>query len=234
MLARSTMLSLLPASGATGTLRRRQGGGSDRIARALDARRYTQDFQTMLALGETSADIWRELGDDLGLATSAHTRAWAHAGLGRITEADAQFHEALRYARAAGAQRWIAHIYNSLGNLRVELGEFSAARPFLMEALTSARTAGDRAEVAETLADLGWLCLELDEMAAAAVHFRDSLSLLAGSGRIYQTVVCPRRVAVLAARTGQRERSRAILAATHDDAPEDWRCRRTGPAAQYT
>ncbi len=174
----------------------------------------TRDFQTMLALSEMSADIWRELGDDLGLATSAHTRAWAHAGLGHITEAEAQFHEALRYARAAGAQRWIAHILNSLGNLRAEQGEFGAARPFLMEALTSARTAGDRAEVAETLADLGWLCLELDETAAAAVHFRDSLSLLAGSGRIYQTVYALEGCAVLAARTGQRERSRAILTAT--------------------
>ena len=175
---------------------------------------HTRDFQTMLALSEMSANIWRELGDDLGLATSAHTRAWAYAGLGRITEADAQFHEALRYARAAGAQRWIAHILNSLGNLRGEQGEFSAARPFLMEALASARTAGDRAEVAETLADLGWLCLELDETAAAAVHFRDSLSLLAGSGRIYQTVYALEGCAVLAHRTGQRERSRAILAAT--------------------
>ena len=188
------------------------------VATALHGRSaladITREFETMLVLSEMSADIWRELGDDLGLATSAHTRAWATAGLGRITEAEALFQEALRYAQAAGAQRWIAHILNSLGSLHAEQGKFGAARPFLMDALASARSAGDRAEIAETLADLGWLCLEQDDMAAAAASFAESLSLLDGSGRIYLTVYALEGCAVLAALTGQREQTLDILAAT--------------------
>jgi predicted ATPase/DNA-binding SARP family transcriptional activator len=126
---------------------------------------------------EESAAIYRELGDDRGLARVlvfiGSTLVWQ----GETRRAQAQLEEALALARAAGDRSLEAYALHVLGHLLSDRGGDPAGRAMLAECAAILEEVGDTGLLASTMVALGIACLGSGEYGPARARLERGLAL---------------------------------------------------------
>lgn len=130
------------------------------IAKALHAKATLDqnlgDNARATAALERSLALWRELGDDRGLASSLLNQAWVFLELSRLDEAAALSREALTLLERLGDERTQAVAWNNLGWAAAYRGRPRAAFECFDKGLTLRRGSGDRRGEGFALACMAW------------------------------------------------------------------------------
>jgi predicted ATPase/DNA-binding XRE family transcriptional regulator len=112
------------------------------------------DRRVSLAAAERALVLYREIGDDLGIAQAQSLAGGALVLLGRTAEAEVMLGAALDASRALGDRRLTAKVLMTMGWSRSAVGDFVRARAYLTEALGLNKVLGDELQVASTAASL--------------------------------------------------------------------------------
>jgi tetratricopeptide (TPR) repeat protein len=138
---------------------------SARSKRALDAALH-------------SAALYRELGDDAGLAGALFEAAAAATGIGQSDAADPYLDEALAIAKRIGDVRRMADVLNGKALAENWRGNAQRARALFEESLQLFRQLEDDRGVASLLGNLGDLSATVGEYDRAVSLSRQSLAIL--------------------------------------------------------
>ncbi|MBD0349256.1 MAG: tetratricopeptide repeat protein, partial [Thermoleophilia bacterium] len=131
---------------------------------------------------EESLAIFRDLGDDHGIAVILHRLAVAAMVRGEREQAAALGEESLALHRASGSRKGEAQALALLGSLAWEQGHRERALELLAESAELARAVGFRWWEAGMLVQIAWHNLELRRPDEAARAARDALSIRKGIG----------------------------------------------------
>ena len=101
--------------------------------------------------------LWRELGDERGLASSLLNQAWVLLETSRLDEAVARSKEALELLERLGDERSQALAWNNLGWAACYRGRTQSAREHFEKSLSLRRGFGDRRGEGFALSCLAWV-----------------------------------------------------------------------------
>ncbi len=118
-------------------------------ARALDAAARTAFLEDALAL-------WREQGDEQGLATGLNTLAWIDCEISALNEAAARAEEARSICERLGDRRGEAVALNNLGWVAHYRGAFAGASRLHRESLALRQALGDQRGIAYARINAAW------------------------------------------------------------------------------
>lgn len=188
---------------------------SPAFARALNGAgalaRAQGDYAVAWWSFETSLSIFRELGDERGIANALHNLASIARHRGEHAQASMLLEESLAAWRTLGDDWGIATALGHQARVAQGLGDYPRAVRLWQDSLTRFRALGESMEVAVALSMLGRIAIAQDELAQAAVQFDESLRLfgeLENRAGVANALTGLGRVAV---RTGQYARARQIL-----------------------
>jgi tetratricopeptide (TPR) repeat protein len=152
---------------------------------------YQGDFVEGHRLSQAALELYRSLGDRLGVARSLSHVALCESGEGRYAEASARYPEAIAIFREAGDARRLSAALNNLGMLKRQQGDFQTALAHHEEALGLLRQTVDRDGMVATLVNVGLACVRLgraDEAGCsvdeALAHARDLRAKRAGAAAL--------------------------------------------------
>jgi tetratricopeptide (TPR) repeat protein len=171
------------------------------------------DHSAAQALLEESLTLFRELGDQRGIANVLNYSgniAWAQGDLER---AKALHEESLAIRRALGDQGGIASSLGNLGNIAWAQGDYERAKVLYEECLALFRELGNQWGVANVLNNLGVVVRAQGDYGRARVLLEESLTLFRGLGSQWGIVNALEELAKLAGVKGQRERAARLLGA---------------------
>jgi predicted ATPase/DNA-binding winged helix-turn-helix (wHTH) protein len=143
------------------------------------------DFPAAVYFLEQSLSLYRELGDQPGIAVSLNALAVSARDCGDYLTAQNKFEESLAYWRQVGDRVAIARCLHNVGNLAKLRGNYTCARSALLEAMQIFEELGDRSGAAWSLNQQGDLALEEGDLAEARKLYQRALSAFqkAGDGR---------------------------------------------------
>jgi predicted ATPase/class 3 adenylate cyclase len=135
---------------------------------------------------EQSLELWREHGDDRGLATVLLYHALAVWASGDLTKAATLLEESADLVRRAGSEAayntvlasYTESPFSNLARLAERKGDLDRARRSYDEAMAFSQTRGDSHGVANVLRSLGMLACREGNTEQGAVLLKDSLRLL--------------------------------------------------------
>jgi predicted ATPase/DNA-binding winged helix-turn-helix (wHTH) protein len=130
---------------------------------------------------ERSADLYRQLGDRLGLGLSLARLARALTYMGKFKEAEAALAEARPHLEASGLPMVLDFYFYSLAFLKSHAGEYRAARDNYERSLAINRTLGDEFAVLGAMANIANTDWALGDLDAALASFRDLIALARAS-----------------------------------------------------
>jgi predicted ATPase/class 3 adenylate cyclase len=171
------------------------------------------DHAAAQALLEESLTLFRELGDQRGIANVLNYSgniAWAQGDLER---AKALHEESLAIRRALGDQGGIASSLGNLGNIAWAQGDYERAKVLYEECLALFRELGNQWGVANVLNNLGVVVRAQGDYERARVLLEESLTLFRELGSQWGIVNALEELAKLAGVKGQRERAARLLGA---------------------
>jgi predicted ATPase/DNA-binding SARP family transcriptional activator len=150
-------------------------------AKALNTRGHLARNQgyssTVNAVMQEALSLWRELGDEYGLATALQilaTLAYSHED---CDEAQIYLSEGLLLARKIGNPALVARALLNLGNIALEQSEWSQAWTLYTESLSLSRSAGIRTRTAYALNNLGLVARYRGDFSAAQELLQESLEI---------------------------------------------------------
>ncbi len=117
--------------------------------------KYLGQDDVQLACATHAIELYRQVGDLLGLTRSQCYAGLALTFLGSIAEGEAMFREALAGARKLRRPRLEAYVLRLLGMSAADSGRFEAARDFLAEAARVYEELGSELGATITRDDLG-------------------------------------------------------------------------------
>lgn len=130
-------------------------------ARALNASgtllHELSDFDAARIRLEESLQIWREIGDQQGIATALNNLGWIGVQTSNFDRAQSLSEEALSLCRALGSKRGIALSLNNLGWVALFRGAFERARSLYQESLTLRSDLEDKRGTAFALTNQAWV-----------------------------------------------------------------------------
>ncbi len=136
------------------------------------------DFARSAPFSEESVGIWREMGDDSGMAMALLGQGNNMWRLGDLGAARALLEEAAERARAAGDMQNLPQILGNLAGPLRELGERDRVELLLEEALEIARATGNMYSLIRLLTHGLWLrAMEAGDYGQAQSHLEESLAL---------------------------------------------------------
>jgi DNA-binding SARP family transcriptional activator/tetratricopeptide (TPR) repeat protein len=160
---------------------------------------------------EAAGGLFRDAGDDQGIAETIRLTALMDRQAGRLDAATAGFEQALAIHRAAEDQAAVAYVLQNLARVRLEAGEPGLARELLTEALRLVKTGVSARIEAQVLYILGEAELQAGEPADAADAFERALARVrALADQIGESHVL-RGLGVAALRQGQHTAARNAL-----------------------
>jgi tetratricopeptide (TPR) repeat protein len=109
------------------------------------------DVQAARGLFSRSADLYRRVGNAMGLAQALSNLGWVEQELGEFTRATELFSESLALAQQLEDARGAAHNLSNLGLMALYGGHFGRANDCFVHALAAFNDVGDRRGVAEGL-----------------------------------------------------------------------------------
>ncbi|WP_345406538.1 tetratricopeptide repeat protein [Nonomuraea salmonea] len=116
-----------------------------------------------------------------------HTFGWTWSVHGQPRRGLAHAQTALRLQREAGDPIWEANALSAVGWIRLQLGEYDAARDACEQALTLFRRHHDGGGEAATLDSLGLLAFHQGEYERALEYYGRCLDLREGTGNASQS-----------------------------------------------
>jgi predicted ATPase/class 3 adenylate cyclase/Tfp pilus assembly protein PilF len=129
------------------------------------------------SLFEESLAIWRELGDQRGIATSLNHLGWVAWHLGEPAAARSLSEEGLAIWRELGDRRGSATSLTNLGYVAHHQGDYTAAHALHQEALDLRRALGDPRGIAFSLENLGWTVYKRGDYQQATMLLEEALAL---------------------------------------------------------
>jgi predicted ATPase/DNA-binding CsgD family transcriptional regulator len=158
------------------------GGGSTAVrAQALNAAaslaHYRADHATASASYAESLALWRQLGDEHGIANALEGLGITEVNRGEPDLAESPLLESLARFRALGDRLGIAGCLSNLGNLAHARRELKHAGALFQESLVLAREQGDTWHTAYVLHAQGHLAWNQGDDARAAALLKESLVL---------------------------------------------------------
>lgn len=140
-----------------------------------------------LALGDTinalswlreAHDLYREIGDESGIAETQAGLGAAYQALDRNDEALTHFQNAIRISRDIAEPAITCRALRHAGAIQTQLGKYHLAASQLKESLSIARRIDDPLETGLTLAELGECLLQAGQAADARSRLTEAVELL--------------------------------------------------------
>jgi predicted ATPase/DNA-binding CsgD family transcriptional regulator len=138
---------------------------------------FAGDYHAAHALLQKTNGLYRDLGDQHGLAISLTYLGHAARDQGRHQEARALLEESLGLSRALGNHRLSCKTLDSLGTVAQALGDYEAARIQYEQSLELSRHVANRIEEAWAIHNLGCLALEQGDYPTARRRLTQSLAM---------------------------------------------------------
>jgi len=196
-----------------------QGGHAppDVRARALNSAgslaRHQNDHDDAARLHEQSLALWRELGDEAGVALSLSGLGIVAGANGDYTGAWALLEESLALQRKLGDRPGIATVLMNLGITARRQGEPERAVTLYEESLALMQELGNTRGVAFTLQNLGNLHRDQGDQERAAARYREGLSLLLQLRDLLGAARCLEGLAAIAVARGDAGRAARLCGA---------------------
>ena len=127
---------------------------------------------------ERAAELYRKLGDALGLGISLARLGRVLALMGKFEQSEAVLNEARPLLQRAGPPRAMGFYFYNLGFLKTFTGDLLGARENHERSLALDRDAGDEFAVLGTIGNLANVNWALGDLDAAAASFRKQVALL--------------------------------------------------------
>ena len=164
-----------------GALARPEGAAPPVRAKALhgagNLARGQGDYARAAALHEQSLALYRQVGDQVGVAGSLHDLGNVAQEQGDYARAAALHEQSLALRRALGDQRGTAGSLHDLGTQAREQGDYARAAALHEQSLALRRALGDQRGTAASLHGLGDVAREQGDYARAAALLQESLAL---------------------------------------------------------
>jgi predicted ATPase len=135
------------------------------------------DFTAARALFEESLALWRELGDQQGIAASLNDLGWVVLCQGDYAVARSLSQEGLALWRELGDQQGVATSLHNLGRVAHCQGDYAAARSLHQESLALRQALEDKRGIAFSLAHLGWAMHKQGDYGRAMALLEEALAL---------------------------------------------------------
>ena len=135
------------------------------------------DYPAAAALHDAGTALWRDLGDERGLATSLNNRGNVALDQGDFDEAARCYDEALALYRAAGDVVGAAKVSTNLGALAFDQGDWDRAAALLEESVVIKREMGNVYGLAISLDLLGSVEKGRGHLDRAAGRYEEALAL---------------------------------------------------------
>jgi len=132
-------------------------------------------FAEGVAFVEEALQLWREIGNARGMATSLQYLATVAYSREHYDEARAFLREALSLARELGSPSLVATALFSLGNIAMEQREWSEACALFEESLQQRRSEGNLKGIGDALNNQGLVARYRNDLATARTLLEESL-----------------------------------------------------------
>jgi predicted ATPase/DNA-binding NarL/FixJ family response regulator len=159
------------SGGVRSTLRAKALIGAGRIATFQD------DFAPAEAWCREGLELYRELGDQQGMANALSYLGYAAMMMSKYAEARSLLEEALALFREVGDPVGSVAILNLLANVLLFEGAYARVHELLEESRLRSKEAGDVQNYAISLMLLGWALLSEGELARAHICFEECLTV---------------------------------------------------------
>jgi predicted ATPase/class 3 adenylate cyclase len=153
-------------------------------------------------LFEEALPIFREAGDQAGVASVLTRLGPPLIELGRVDEAVALVEEGVALNRELGKRDEVAMGLSILSGVALDRGDLAQAQELLEESTVLMRRAGDRAMLAWNLNNLAEIALRRDELVRAERLAREGLTLAREFGDDLGALLCLAVLAVVASKSG--------------------------------
>jgi predicted ATPase len=140
------------------------------------------DYIQAVALCEECLTLFRDLGDQLGMAWSLNQLAFVALNQGYDVQATVYSQESLALFHELGNQRGVADSLNHLGRVVRNQGDYKRATTLFQESLTLFREVGNQRGVADSIRSLGNIAWTQGDYAAAHTLYEESLTLFGECG----------------------------------------------------
>lgn len=145
-----------------------------RLQQSLAASRLN-DPKSAVAFDEEAQEIYKEVGDNYGLARARYRMADLLFEQGEFAESNAMLEHCLQVFHALGSDGDAAETLNDIAGGLLEMGELSKARN--MAALVDQRQVRSKRGIAEALTNLGSLLEEQGDLAVARKYDEEALAI---------------------------------------------------------
>jgi non-specific serine/threonine protein kinase len=135
------------------------------------------DYDSGRIFHEESLAIWREIGDQTGIASSLNNLGLVAIVQGDYDSGRIYYEESLTIKRKAGDRRGISGSLNNLGNIAHDQGDYGSAIAFHKESLEIRREYGDRSGIGTSLNNLGNVAYNQGDYASAKEYYSESMSV---------------------------------------------------------
>jgi len=130
---------------------------------------------------ERAAELYRRLGDPLGLGLSLARLGRVLTFMGRLEQAEAALSEAQPLLEGTGLPKALVFYFFNLAYLKSQSGDPLAARGYYEQTLALDRAVGDESAVLATLGNLANVTWALGDLDATAATFRQQVALMRNS-----------------------------------------------------
>ncbi len=178
-----------------------------------DLARHQDQTDEALAACEDALALYREVGDDAGVARALSQLGYIHEFRGDTDEAARALTEALALFRRLGDLERVSFALVGLGALAHVAGDLPTARASYEESLEIGRRLGDPNATATALVNLGEVVQQQGDGGRAAALYAESLSLYVGLGHLVAIAYCLEQIGSLDVQARRFERAARLLGA---------------------
>ena len=169
------------------------------------------DYALTRSLHEESLALWRELGDQRGVAHSLGSLGYVAYLQGETAQARSLHEQSLALRRELGDRQGIAQTLSSLGWVAFREGNFALARSLYEESLALFRALGHKGAMAHALSALARVARHEQDFVLAHSLYEESLSLCREAGDKIHVADCLISLGVLNHEQGDLARAHALL-----------------------
>jgi DNA-binding winged helix-turn-helix (wHTH) protein/tetratricopeptide (TPR) repeat protein len=147
-----------------------------RLQQSLAASRLN-DPKSAVVFDEEAQEIYKEVGDNYGLARARYRMADLLFEQGEFAQSNAMLESCLQVFRALGSDGDAAETLNDIAGGLLGMGELSKARNMYEAALVGQRQVRSKRGIAEALTNLGSLLEEQGDLAVARKYDEEALAI---------------------------------------------------------
>ena len=168
------------------------------------------DLERATALAQAGAEVYRDVGDAVGVVSALGILGTVAARQGDYAHATTLYEECLAVRRDLSDQRGVAILLNNLAIVARHQENVPRAAALFTESLAIKRMLGDKRSIALALLNLGEVALDQGDYARASVVLEESLALLEDQDERWQIPVVLNNLGDVARYQGNLERATAL------------------------